>query len=108
MSPREFLAWLLPATPEELSGWQVTSVIVFALASTAIAIRRKSRPSDRVDVLYIARSTVSGLALPISLSLIAYPVLPQAQALFSEAAIGGYLCLAGVLATMLTLYGLFR
>lgn len=104
---RDLLLAVLPATPEELQGWQVTSMLAFAAVATWLANRRKPA-GQRVDFHYIARNAAAGLTFPISLVLIAYPLLPQIQALFTVANVGIYLSLAGALGAMLTFYSLIK
>jgi hypothetical protein len=104
---RNLLAGLLPTTSDELQGWQVASMLVFAAIATFLANRRKPA-GQKVDFHYIARNAAAGLTFPVSLVLVFYPVLPQVQALFAAANLGIYLSLAGALGAMLTFYSLIK
>lgn len=104
---RRILEAVLPATLDELYGWQVASMILFAAVATALANRRKV-PGEKVDFHYVARNAMAGLTFPVSLMLVFYPVSPQVQALFTVANVGVYLNLAGVLGAMLTFYSLVK
>lgn len=66
---RRALEAALPATLDELYGWQVTSMILFAAAATVSANRRKA-PGEKVDFHYVARNAMAGLTFPVSLMLV--------------------------------------
>ena len=99
--------FLPPHNSNDLLLLQSASVILYALIATLLGLVRRvfGRTFSFVAIL---RSAVAGAGLPVAVLLGCVPFVPGVLGLLSAETMKLYLMIAGVLLTLLSLYGLVK
>ena len=98
---------LLPVSRNQLYLYQIGCMAIFAFIAWMLALYR-AEANRGFDIYPVLRSIGSGAAFYPSVLLIFYPVSGHVRQLFAVEYLSFQLSIGGAMATVLTLYGLFK